>query len=41
MAPGPTGAPVLMELELMEPSLFLRQWPAALERLVRALEVRL
>lgn len=38
MAPGPGGAPVVMELELIEPSLFFVQGPAALERLVRALK---
>lgn len=37
MAPGPDGAPVVMELELIEPSLFFLQGPAALDRLVRAL----
>jgi hypothetical protein len=37
VAPGPDGRPVVMELELMEPSLFFAQSPAALERMVRAL----
>jgi hypothetical protein len=37
-APGPDGAPVLMELELIEPSLFFPQEPRALARFVRALE---
>ena len=37
MAPGPDGPPVLMELELIEPSLFFPQNPAALQRLVKAL----
>lgn len=37
MAPGPDGRPVVMELELVEPSLFFPQSPAALDRLVRAL----
>ena len=37
MAPGPHGEPLLMELELTEPSLFLCQCPAAMERLVRAI----
>jgi hypothetical protein len=36
-APGPDGEPVLMELELIEPSLFFAQGPTALERLVAAL----
>ena len=34
------GRPLLAELELVEPSLFLRQSPEALQRLVRAIEVR-
>ncbi len=34
------GRPLLMELELVEPSLFLLQHPPALERLVRAIEAR-
>lgn len=37
MAPGLDGQPLLMELELTEPSLFLCQCPEALERLVRAI----
>jgi glutathione synthase/RimK-type ligase-like ATP-grasp enzyme len=37
MAPGPDGGPVIMELELVEPSLFFAQSPAALDRMVRAL----
>ena len=37
IAPGPSGAPVVMELELVEPSLFFPQSPAALERFVAAL----
>jgi len=37
MAPGPNGAPLVMELELTEPSLFLCQCPEALDRLVRAI----
>lgn len=36
VAPGPQGAPVIMELELIEPSLFLAQHPPALERLADA-----
>jgi hypothetical protein len=38
MAPGPDGQPMVMELELVEPSLFFRHSPEALARLVRALE---
>ena len=41
MAPGPDGEPVLMELELVEPSLFFDQGPAALERFVGAIRRRL
>ena len=41
VAPGPDGLPVVMELELVEPSLFLLQSPAALERLVAAVARRL
>ena len=41
MAPGPTGSPILMELELIEPSLFFDQGPEALERLVAGLVRRL
>ncbi len=37
VAPGPDGDPVVMELELMEPSLFFVQCPAALSRYVAAL----
>jgi hypothetical protein len=37
VAPGPDGQPLVMELELVEPSLFFRQSPEALARLVRAL----
>jgi len=36
VAPGPSGAPVVMELELIEPSLFFAQSTSALERFVRA-----
>ena len=36
VVPGPAGEPVVMELELIEPSLFFRQGPAALERLTSA-----
>jgi hypothetical protein len=41
VAPGPEGRPVVMELELVEPSLFLRQSAAALERFVAAIRARL
>ena len=41
MAPGPDGAPLVMELELLEPSLFFPQCPAALERYVDGLKRRL
>ncbi len=34
VAPGPDGEPVLMELELIEPSLYFLQCPAALDRFV-------
>lgn len=37
LARGERGAPVLMELELIEPSLFLLQSPSALERFARAI----
>lgn len=37
VAPGPDGQPLVMELELVEPSLFFRHSPEALARLVRAL----
>ncbi len=37
VAPGLDGAPVLMELELIEPSLFFPQAPWALERFVAAI----
>jgi len=36
VAPGPAGPPVVMELELVEPSLFFPQSTAALERFVSA-----
>jgi hypothetical protein len=39
LVPGPAGRPVLLELELAEPSLFLPQAPAAaVARLVRSVE---
>ncbi|RMG46670.1 MAG: hypothetical protein D6718_05085 [Acidobacteria bacterium] len=41
LAPGPDGEPLVMELELIEPSLFFRQGPAALESLVAGLRRRL
>jgi hypothetical protein len=41
VAPGPDGMPVVMELELIEPSLFLQQSPVALARLVAAVVRRL
>jgi hypothetical protein len=41
VAPGPEGDPVLMELELVEPSLFFPQHPPALERFVAAVRRRL
>jgi glutathione synthase/RimK-type ligase-like ATP-grasp enzyme len=41
VAPGPTGEPLVMELELVEPSLFLVQWPPALARLVAGIRRRL
>lgn len=37
VAPGPDGPPVVMELELIEPSLFFPQGPQALELLVEAI----
>ena len=41
VAPGPSGSPILMELELIEPSLFFPQHPAALQRYVEAVRRRL
>lgn len=41
IAPGPSGEPVLMELELIEPSLFFRQSPEALARLLAGIRRRL
>jgi hypothetical protein len=41
LAPGPDGAPVLMELELIEPSLFFKYGPRALERLAASIGERL
>ena len=34
VAPGPSGTPLVMELELVEPSLYFSQGPSALDRLV-------
>ncbi|MDP9100723.1 MAG: hypothetical protein M3N21_01025 [Actinomycetota bacterium] len=36
VVPGPTGAPVVLELELTEPSLFLRHAPGSAERFAGA-----
>lgn len=41
LIPGPDGAPLLLELELAEPSLFLSQDPGAPERLAAAVAARL
>jgi glutathione synthase/RimK-type ligase-like ATP-grasp enzyme len=41
VAPGPRGQPVLMELELIEPSLYFRQSRYALERFVAGVRRRL
>lgn len=41
VAPGSEGEPVLMELELIEPSLFFAQCPPALDRFVAGLRRRL
>jgi len=41
VAPGDDGTPVVMELELIEPSLFLKQHPPALQRLVQGIARRL
>jgi hypothetical protein len=41
MAPGPDGEPVVMELELVEPSLFFPQGPRALELFVDGIRRRL
>ena len=41
LVPGPDGAPVLMELELTEPSLFLTTDPAAAGRVAAAVAARL
>ena len=41
LIPGPDGAPVVLELELTEPSLFFAHAPGAAARFVRALRERL
>jgi hypothetical protein len=41
VAPGADGSPVLMELELIEPSLFLQQAPATIDALVDEVELLL
>ncbi|MEU4236474.1 hypothetical protein [Actinoplanes sp. NPDC026619] len=41
LIPGPDGTPLLVELELTEPSLFLRQSPEAAPRLAEAILSRL
>jgi len=41
LIPGPDGSPVLVELELTEPSLFLGYAEGAAERLARAIALRL
>lgn len=41
VAPGPSGEPLVMELELVEPSLFFTQGPSALERFVAGIRSRL
>ena len=41
LVPGPDGSPVVMELELTEPSLFLRFAPGAAQRCARAVAARL
>lgn len=41
LAPGDDGAPMLMELELIEPSLFFDQGPEALDRYVSGVRRRL
>jgi hypothetical protein len=41
VAPGPRGQPVLMELELIEPSLYFRQGRYALERFLAGVRRRL
>lgn len=41
MIPGPDGSPLLVELELTEPSLFFRHAPGSAERLADAIQARL
>lgn len=41
IAPGPDGSPLLMELELMEPSLYFNQGPVSLDRFVAGMQERL
>ena len=41
LIPGPDGAPLLIELELAEPSLFLRHGPQAPTRLAESIVARL
>ena len=41
MIPGPDGTPMLIELELTEPCLFLRSAPSAADRLAEAILARL
>jgi glutathione synthase/RimK-type ligase-like ATP-grasp enzyme len=41
LLPGPDGAPVLIELELTEPSLFFAHAPGSAERFARAIAARL
>ena len=41
LIPGPDGGPTLIELELTEPSLFLRTAPASADRLAEAILKRL
>ncbi len=41
LVPGPDGAPLVIELELLEPSLFLAHAPAAADRLAAAIAARL
>lgn len=40
LLPGPAGEPVVVEVELTEPSLFLTTMPAAADRLARAIRSR-
>ena len=41
LAPGPDGAPILMELELIEPSLWFDKGPLALARMVSGIQRRI